>query len=66
MQDNNDYLPTIDPTTTEMSTVYAVPNQSINIMRCLQLSKIGYVSVQKLNSKAVEIIRMGCGATELY
>ena len=43
-KDNIGYLPTINAPATKMSTVHAVLNQSLSIMKSLQLSKIVCVS----------------------
>ena len=55
-EDNIGYLPTINAPATKMSTVHAVLNQSLSIMKSLQLSKIVCVFDQALYAKATEII----------
>lgn len=56
VQDTVSYLPTINAPSTEMSTVYEVLTQSLNIMETLGLKGIVCVFDQALYAKAAEII----------
>ena len=49
------YLPTINAPATQMATVNEVLNQSLNIMRSLELTKIVFVFEQALYAKAAEV-----------
>ena len=55
--DNVGYLPTISAPATQIATVNEVLNQSLNIMRSLELTKIVYVFDQALYSKATEVTK---------
>ena len=54
-QDTVGYLPTVNAPATQMSTVNEVLNQSVSIMRSLQLNNIVCVFDQALYAKAAEI-----------
>ena len=49
------YLPTTNAPATQMATVNEVLNQSLNIMRSLELTKIVCAFDQALNTKAAEV-----------
>ena len=55
-QDNIGYLPTINAPATNMSTVYEILNQSIQIRNTLKLHKIVFAFDQALYAKATEIV----------
>ena len=50
------YMPTINAPATQLSTVYEILQQSLNVMTHLRLNSIVYVFDQALYAKAVEII----------
>ena len=55
IQDVTGYLPTINGSASNMSTVYEILNQSENIGNSLQLDKVVVVFDQVFYAKAIEI-----------